>query len=437
MSKDTIALWHQIDVVQVPKDAKSIKQMVAYAKQLAPRELTQVIKAFEAGSYEMGTSFVWQKTMSGLKRKLGALGMDFIGEMLERRDITDSSNPQQVLTDHDALRLAEELGFFPSSHTLRLRHSMEVITHFADPPSDADTDGMMPEEATAALRTCIQTVLGHPETEGAIQFAEFRRKLEVRDFQPSDPEVQTLAASPYFFRRTTLRVLLAVIKTANGASLEHVLANLNAFLPAIWDDLLHPDRQSVGWCYAEVLAEGKQTAAAGVRASLLKVKGFDYVPETLRSRTFVETAYKLTEAHHGWGNFGTEPAPMRLLESLGTSIPTPALAKCMSAVLCVWLGKPWGFSWKAAEIAERILSGVSPDRWEYYINECLPADDAILGKLAERPLAKRFIELVGKYELHSIATRRPQVTNLMARAVEQNEAGVATTATNMFNALRK
>src|SRR5262249_5204081 len=161
-------LWRPLDVVKVPKEVMAIDKIAAYAKQLAPREVTQIVKAFEDGSYEMGSIFVWQKTMAGLKKKLGALGMDFIGEMLDRRDIKAGSNPQQILTDHDALRLAEELGFFPSSHSLRLRHAMEVIAHFADPPADADSDGMMPEEASAALRTCIQTVLGHTDAEAAI-----------------------------------------------------------------------------------------------------------------------------------------------------------------------------------------------------------------------------------------------------------------------------
>jgi hypothetical protein len=385
----------------------------------------------------MGTLFVWQKTMAGLKKKLGALGMDFIGEMLDRRDITTTSNPQQVLTDNDALRLAEALGFFPSSQRIRLRQAMETIGHFADPPDDAAADGMSPAEAELALRTCIETVLGHAETDNAIEFANFRNQLKVRNFQPADSEVETLASAPYFFQRTTLRVLLAVIKTEQGAQLEHALANLNTFLPAIWDGLFPPERQFVGRCYAEVHAEGKQTAAAGVRAALLKVKGFDYVPEVLRSRTFLEAAQQVIDAHEGWNNFHNEYAPMVALASLGTTIPNPALPRCMTALLCVKLGNRYGTSRTAEPVATQMLSRISPDRWVYYLNDCLPADDVILMKLKGGVIAGRFVQMVSELKLGAFVSSAliPRVAKLFEYATADNARGVESSADALYKRL--
>jgi hypothetical protein len=436
MSTSEMTLWRPMDLVHVPKEAKAIGEIAAYAKQLSAREVAQIVKAFDNESYELGSVFIWQKTMLGLKKKLGMLGMEFVGEMLDRKDINTSSSPELVLTDIDALRLAEELGFFPSSQTLRLRHAMELIAHFANPPSDVASEGMMPEEAVGALRTCIQTVLGHAETESAFEFAKFRKQLEVRSFQTTDAEVETLNAAPYFFQRTTLRVLLAVIKTALGAQLEHALANLNTFLPAIWERLLHPDRQSVGWCYSDVHAEGKQTATAGVRAALLKVKGFDYVPETLRSRNFVEAAQRVFEAHHGWNNFHNEYAPMTALASLGTTIPTPALPKCMTAILCVRLGNSWGVSNTAGPIAKNMLTSLPADRWNYYLNECLPADDIILSKLTDLAVAARLIDIVAECNLAPNAATIPRSSKLLEDAVKRNPAAIGATARLMFTKLR-
>lgn len=436
MSNDSITLWRPLDVINVPRDVRAIEEIAGYAKQLAPREVNQIVKAFQEGSFEMGSIFVWQKTMAGLKRKLGALGMDFIGEMLDRRDIVSSSSAQQVLTDQDALRLAEELGFFPTSHSLRLRHAMEIITHFADQSPEQEDEGMMPEEAIGALRTCVQTVLGHAHTESAFEFAAFRKQLEERTFRADDPEVQSLTAAPYFYQRTTLRVLLSVAKTAQSAQLEHVLANINTFLPAIWEGLLHPDRQSVGWCYAEVHSEGKQTAAAGLRTALLKVKGFDYVPETLRSRTFIEAAQRLLDAHHGTNNYYNEPAPMSALASLGSSIPAPALSKCMTAILCVKLGNHWGVSWHAEGTASSLLSVLSSDRWVYYFKECLPADDVVLGKLIDTNISARFVDMVKEYNLASIADQIQKTKKIIDFAVAGNIRGVSDTAEKLYDSLR-
>lgn len=435
MSKEP-TLWQPLAIVPLPKGVEAVPEIAAYAKQLSTRETTQIVQAFESGAYEMASTFVWRRTMSGLKKKLGSLGMDFIGEMLDRRDIVAASSAQQVLTDEDALRLAEELGFFPSTQSLRLRQAMDIIAHFTDPPDDADAEGMSPEEAKSALRTCIQTVLGHTEAENALEFAKFRRQLEVHSFKPGDAEVGTLAAVPYFFQRTTLRVLIALVKTAKGAQLEHALANLNTFLPAIWDRLLHPDKTSVGWCYAEVLAEGRQTAAIGVRTALLKVRGFDYVPETLRSRTFIEAAQKVLDAHHEWDNYHTEPAPVQALVTLGTTIPAPALSRCMTALLAVVIGRPAGISWAAAEIAKTALQSLSQDRWTYYFNECLPGDDEILGKLMNDRCCQRFLTLVETTELAEVL---PQVTKtrvLLDAALQSKASLVRSQATTLYNKIR-
>src|SRR5689334_5279565 len=52
---------------------------------------------------------------------------------------------------------------------------------------------------------------------------------------------------------------------------------------------------------------------------------FDYVPESLRSRAFIDAANKVIEAHFGWNNFYNEPAPMKALASLRSEEHTSEL----------------------------------------------------------------------------------------------------------------
>jgi len=75
-----------------------------------------------------------------------------------------------------------------------------------------------------------------------------------------------------------------------GATLEHTLANINVLVPAIWHNLRDSGRWQIGHCYAEAYSDGKTTVVGGLKSALLKVKGFDYVPENLRSDTFVKAA---------------------------------------------------------------------------------------------------------------------------------------------------
>lgn len=389
-------IWRPRDVIEVPPTVSTATEIANLAKQLSPRELAQVVQTFENGLFEMGTTFVWTRTMAGLKAQLGSLGMDFIGELLDRPDIRASSEVHEVLTDFDAVRLAEELGMFGSSHAMRLRHNLELVAHFSRPPKDVDSDGMMPEEAIGVLRTAVQTVLGHETLEIAVEFAQFRAKLEDEVLSDDAPELSGLVSSAYFFQRTVVRVLMAGVKSTSGAKLENVLANTNTILPTLWPGLMDPDRFFVGRSYAEVHANGQAKAASGLRSALLKISGFDHVPEDLRSNTFVEAAGRVLQAHFGMNNFHNEPAPTRALASLGTSIPIPSFAQCMTAVLCVRIGNSYGVSWRAVPHADEILSSVTADRWKFFFDRCLPSDDVLLGELQQDSIAERWIELIQK-----------------------------------------
>src|SRR5208283_1622656 len=110
-----------------------------------------------------------------------------------------------------------------------------------------------------------------------------------------------------------------------------------------------------GQAYAEVNSDGNRPAATGLKKALVAVHGFDFVPESLRSSTFTETASRVLNAHFAYNNFFNEEEPMSNLAGLGTTIPRPAFGKCMEATLAVWLGNRWGVSWGARPWAETVL----------------------------------------------------------------------------------
>lgn len=429
MSSD-VALWSPRHIVKIPAKETSPERIARFAKQLSRREKEQLISAYESCNFEMATSFLWAKTTTGLKKQVASLGMEFVGEMLDRPDITPSSN-YQVLSDHDALRLSEELGMFSTTQAMRLRRVQQMMSHFSEPPreeEDEEDRQMTPEEAVDCLRTCVQSVLGQDRLDAAIEFAEFRRELEERTFSMEDAKIQSLLASPYFFQRTTLRALLGLAKTERGAQIEHTLANINLILPAIWPNLLKSDRWLVGRVYSEVYNEGRKQSASGIRKALLKVKGFDFVPEDLRSRIFIKAASELQNTHFAANNFYNEPAAIRNLASLGTVIPMPALANCLTAILCVRLGNTYGTSWAAQDTANNMLNKLGEVRWSYYINDCLPGDRIILAKLNDENISERWCELVKEYSLLVIETKDNLLHNLLKYGSESKKSLVTKAA---------
>ncbi|MCZ6652978.1 MAG: hypothetical protein O7D91_08120 [Planctomycetota bacterium] len=405
---NTLAVWEANQPVDF-SSTSTPNEIVAEAKALSERDVRSITKAFQSESYEMVSTFIWTRAITGLKKQIASLGMEFVGQMLGRPDIRDDSDPATSIGEHDAISLAEDLGMITTTEALRLKHSLELVGHFAD-SEIAATEQMNREEAVGILRSCVASILGSLHIAPPIQFAELKVALESESLSGNDPRVAHIAQSPYFIQRTILSVLMSLLKTAESAQLEHAIGNTNIIVPRIWANLRKPEKWQVGQVFAEVHASGKRAAAVGLKQALTTVQGFDFVPETLRSESFARAAHRVKEAHFAVNNFYKEAAPIAELASLGTTIPKPAFRVCMTALLCVKLGNCYGHTWDAQDSADQLLQNLRPEQWKYYFNECFVSDKTIQGKLTDDKPASRWIAMVQDFDLNSL-----DVTDVMTK----------------------
>lgn len=419
---NNIAIWQPNSEEIIPAAAKTPAEISQYAVQLSTKDKNQIVSAFNSGHYEMALNYLWGKTISALKKELAAVGVNLLGEMLGRPDVDEDDDVEDILTTRDAIKLAEELGVVNSTDAMRLRHTYELITHFSQLElEESDYCDIDESEAHSSLKACIKSVLGRPKVEVAKKFVEFRTALENESLAESDPRVDMLRGSPYFFYKLTVSVLMNAAKKNTGATLEHALANTNILIPAIWKNLRETEKWQIGYTYAETFADGKTTSFGGLKSTLLKVKGFDYVPENLRSDTFIKAADSIIKAHEGLNNFYNEAAPVRNLTKLGSTIPTPAVPACITALLCIHLGNMYGIAWNAQSDTEDLLKKISPDRWEYYLNNVLPSETRILDKLLQEKPRNRWFNVVHEYQLHSLSLKNTLVSELLVASKQKSD----------------
>lgn len=418
-----LKLWQPESGELLPKGVNTPTEITSYAQQLSKKDKKQIAAAFDGEFYEMGMNFLWTRTIAALKKELSNVGVSLVGEMLGKSDIEEDDDLDDILTTKDAIRLAEELGVVSSTDAMRLRHTNEIISHFSQlSTSENDSEEIDGAEAISSLKACVKAVLGKPQIEVAAKFIEFRAALDAKSLAKDDPLVGMLGASPYFFQKLAISILMNAAKQRTGAQLEISLANINVLLPTVWSNLRDTERWHVGHTYAELYSAGKSTAVSGVKSALSKVKGFDYVPENLRSDTFLKAAASIVEAHEGMNNFYNELSPLRSLSKLGTTIPTPALGECISAILCVRLGNEYGVANNAQTLARELLDGLTPERWTYYLNQVLPGDVRILNKLGySKPLA-RWVDIVKSYDFDSLNIKNKEVNALISAALSKSES---------------
>jgi len=431
MSPSEVLPWQPVEnLVALDKEMQPAA-IVNKAVNLRPKEIKQIISNFELENYEIASNYIWTKSMALLKINLSSMGMDFIGELLQRPDIDEDSDPSNSVSDYEAIDLAFELGAINKTQRMRLLNSSEVVNHFASSfdANDDDAD-MMLEEALQCVKVCIQSVLGLEKVEAAQSFSAFRERLSSTTIASDDPEITNLLSSPYFFKKTTVSILLNILKSANGAALENGSRNTSIIIPQLWPDLNGPERWQVGQAYSELFNEGKSSAVKTLNSVLVNVSGFDFVPESLRSNSFTKAAHLVLAAHQGANNFYNEPKPMRDLAAMGSSIPGPAFGNVMTATLAVKIGNRYGQCWDAQQPANEVLNGLSQDRWSYYLSQQLPNDTVILAKLTNIECVRRWMSVMQEFGVEMPTTTVKSLGALLASSISGDEKKISIVTRN-------
>lgn len=427
-----IQLWQGPNGIIIPSKDKDTKGIVKHAAYLTKKQQDQIIAAFDYEAYDMASEYAWKKAIVKLKETIATLGMKFVGEMLHRDDIDEFSSIDTVLTDYSTIQLAEQLGVIGNTAALKLRQANELITHYFSKDASEEIDNI---SAMQIIKSSVQYILGEQEISIAIEFSNFRLRLLNETLNLNDPQIVQLIDSPLFYIRTVLSILLSSIKNDQGAKLEHSLANLNLLIDKIWGSLGESDKWNLGTAYRDVTAAGSTLASVGLKNALLKVGGFDFVPENLRSATFKKAAAKVIETHFEYNNFYNEPAIVNKLSSLGSIIPAPALIICMQAYLAVYLGNYYGVSHDAANVAFKKLSEISRERWIYYFEKVIHNDEIILNKINGDRI-KRFNRLLVNCGYDNF-TGFSKLNQRLYSAIVQNNTEAEKVAYSMIESYRK
>lgn len=430
MSNDLV-LWESPSGITISKSA-SVPQAMEHNIQLSTREVKQIEESYSKTFYDMSSEYIWLRAMNLLREKVLSLGIDFVLEMLGRTD----RSVAEKLPEFDVINLASELGFINALGKLKLLQANELIQYHSSRNADEEMDK---SSADTIIITCVKYILGQNNSNLKFEYNNFRDSLKLKVINENDAIYSMLINSPYFYRRTTVRTLLNLIKQTEGAERQNIFANIQIIIPGIWDTLLSDDKYPIGFAYAEAVNAGNEKVSSVLKSLLLKVKGFDYVPENLRSTTFINAAKNLISVHYSINNFYNEPIATKNLAFLGTTIPTPALGACITAVLLVKLGNCYGIAWDAQSNADDILKGMFDEKWKYYFDNVLIGDEIILMELMTNynDIKDRWCSFVESYELKNIEFDNLLIKRLISTSLAHDYAGIIYSCKKMYENLNK
>jgi hypothetical protein len=422
--------WSASDGIKLPKVC-DVEDVVKYNVQLKERDILGILSLYNLGNFEHASDIIWDRSIIILRERVLSLGLEFVSDMVG----VDNLAYIKELPAFEVINLAAELGFINSTGKMRLSHTNEMVQHYR---SAQVADEMPKNEGDSIVRACIQYILGYDSSGLVMEYGDFRTNLKLEVFKSDNPMITMLINSPYFYKKTTIRTLINLIATTEGAELETVIANFNFILQGVWDCLSSDDRYFVGISYSKYKNHGDSLRIKAFKQALINVHGFDYVPENLRSLSFIESAKNLKSVHHAFNNFYNEPTAIINIEKLGTKIPRPAIREVVSAILMVSIGNYYGRAYGIMDTVNKVLNKLSPEDWKYYLDQCMCYDEDVLSKIMsgdERTL--RWCSLAKDYQLNKIEYNDGKIADLIKYSVLEDKNNVKAKAMMFYNKLIK
>lgn len=434
---NNIQLWGSRTAPDIKK-ATDIVSIIRYSDEtnLTNAQETQIVRAFEAGAIDMATEYTWNKALVRLKEMLAGFGGEFIGAMLNRTDIDEYTDIVSSLSDIDAISLSENLGILSTEGAMHLRHAKEELNYYFSSKATSKNDDIDPIHALPIISDCVKYILSIKNVSTEIGVTHFRNKLLNSTLKVDDIEYKQIIESSLFYLRTICNILLSAIEKSSGGQLDNALTNFILIIDKIWPKLSDDDKWTIGNAYRNVASVGNEKATTGLRQALKKVRGFDFVPENLRSETFIEAARNLLEVHGEYNNFYNEPKAAKALASLGTIIPKPAFMSCIKAYLCILMGNYYGVSNLAIPIVKEELSKISSDRWEYYFNYGISKDDDVLRHLQTTNQIRRLGNFLNEQGLDNLEVSTKGNNMLYKAIIDHNYSRTTAIATKMYYQIR-
>lgn len=433
--ENNIQLWtpiHQVPAVTTVEEAYDVQNVPS----LTDNQRTQIIAAFNACAYDMASEYAWKKTMVKLKEVIASFGHEFVAQMLNKPSIDEYTPLVSVISDNEAILLAENIGLISEEGALNLRHALEQLSYYFSSKADEEGKTLDKLHAATIVVDCAKHVLSIKSGNYELSFSKFKNQLLNEQLTEGCEMYNQIINCSLFYLRTVCNLLITAIKDKSMAQTECAINNLLLIIAPIWDKLPEEDHFNLGKAYRDVVTDGKEIAAKGLRKVLMKVKGFNYVPESLRSDTFIDAANQLITVHYNFDNFYNEPSAIRALASLGTVIPTPALDICIRAYLLVYMGNYYGVSTDAIGTAREELLKINEDQWQEYLRKSLQHDSKILSNFEKQRQLSNFAEILRAKNLFDIIDVPRDVQQLLKAIKEEDLTRTKQIADAMLRKMR-
>ncbi len=321
--------------------------------------LSKFMVAVGAGLFDAALNYMWDETISELRRRVAGYDLAYFFEIAERdperRKRLQTEEDLSRIDDFDLIRAANDIELISDAGHKQL-DLIRYMRNFASAahPNQNEIGAM---QLLGFLETCISQVITLPETPVVVQVKRLLTNVKSQRLSPQRAaEISEFFDDLHSDGADNLAAGLFGIYTRADTT-EDIRDNVRLLFPRLWPGVSEDQRQQLGVKYGRHAANGDEAEAENARALLDSVEGSQYLPEPVRVAELAEAIEDLLRAHRGWDNFYNEPPRARLLDSAvgDRGVPDGLTTDYVLAVVEVYLTNGHGASAGAEPIYESLI----------------------------------------------------------------------------------
>ena len=387
-----------------------------------------VLSAYNNEKYGFVVEYVYNKSIKLIQDAVFSLGEDMVVSLTHWLDRRFVSN----FFDIFVLRLATELGLLTRKEELIILEITESLQKrfLAEKNNNFIT---FDKEITKyyVVQLCGAVLLKDFSvfTESIKETIDKLSSVEILPFQDSYNDI---LCSSYKKKNMLVRMMVAMIANSDSDSEKTVAICKNAInlFPFIWDCSTINDKKFFAY---SIKQSPQDSPIRGIFYALANhIKMIDFNTDISTVSLLLKSCQEVISYHFSIKNSTEEIAAINRLESVRT-YPNLFLRSVITPCLVVMLDGICGSDKGSCEVAMRILSSLTAEKWHYYFKNFFESDDFVFMNIATRDKAvKNWCSIVRSLNLSFDDYPEGNVKDILFASKKGDTALVKLLAIKMF-----
>ncbi len=320
--------------------------------------ISKLVAASGAGLFDAALNYLWDETISSLKRKISLFDFEYFQSTLPestKKKVT-TIDDLRLIDDNDIVIGCSKIGIlsdigFKHIDYIRTMRNWVSAAH----PNQAELTGL---NICDWLETCIREVIGKEPSRPAIQTQQLLNNLRINVYSINDVESikQALDTTPTEFIISLFTTIFGMFCEPEGKV--EVKNNIRLIAKTIWKLLPEQQKKETGIKYATWSVNGDLPRKKLAREFLETVDGLSYLTEDELVVEMTESLHLLKNNHFNWNNFYNEPPFAKLIKKYipdNGKVPDAIRREYVKTLFLCRIGNGYGVSSGAEPIYDQLI----------------------------------------------------------------------------------